>query len=285
MAARVTLLCTESSLLQPTSPFEMRRGKPSAGAGSSPKAGRAKRTMGAAFSKTGRAKPTASAALSSTAPLADFHGLCGNAAAPECPVCLSAPKRGAVLLALCAHPICTECILRHVKIALNENKFPIQCPLKAAETWPTPRALLAASPDDPLRKKLEHTLVSYTPHLTTCPSPRCRAAYDWTKRVEQDGPRFRFRLTCPKCGERVCLRCKDRLHDGLCVGEDDGRMEKQFENLVATRGWRYCPQCGSVVERISGCRFMKCRCGKRFCYTCGNSMFGELGEQCWCEDE
>lgn len=33
--------------------------------------------------------------------------------------------------------------------------------------------------------------------------------------------------------------------------------------------WRQCPSCKNMVERSDGCNYIKCRCGKGFCFQCG----------------
>ncbi|KAG1663531.1 hypothetical protein FOA52_003159 [Chlamydomonas sp. UWO 241] len=40
-------------------------------------------------------------------------------------------------------------------------------------------------------------------------------------------------------------------------------------HLSATQRWKKCPSCCQMVERVSGCNQMSCRCGSSFCYSCG----------------
>lgn len=40
--------------------------------------------------------------------------------------------------------------------------------------------------------------------------------------------------------------------------------------LLAKQGhWKRCPSCRHMVERLTGCNHMVCRCGNAFCYACG----------------
>lgn len=34
--------------------------------------------------------------------------------------------------------------------------------------------------------------------------------------------------------------------------------------------YRRCHQCGIMVEKLSGCDKMTCRCGAKFCFQCGS---------------
>ncbi|KAI8148114.1 hypothetical protein BJV82DRAFT_653997 [Fennellomyces sp. T-0311] len=44
---------------------------------------------------------------------------------------------------------------------------------------------------------------------------------------------------------------------------------KEFVEFALAKNWSRCPNCRHVVERISGCNFIYCRCGANFCYRCG----------------
>jgi hypothetical protein len=39
-----------------------------------------------------------------------------------------------------------------------------------------------------------------------------------------------------------------------------------FLALSAIQGWKQCPKCRYMIERISGCGHMVCRCGASFVY-------------------
>jgi len=48
--------------------------------------------------------------------------------------------------------------------------------------------------------------------------------------------------------------------------------EDQAVAMLGTKeGWKRCPACRMMVQKVWGCNSMRCRCGKRFCYGCGQS--------------
>ncbi|KAF9259004.1 hypothetical protein L218DRAFT_700856 [Marasmius fiardii PR-910] len=78
--------------------------------------------------------------------------------------------------------------------------------------------------------------------------------------------------TCPSCSNSVCLTCREPVHVGECrstsvEGFDDASMA--FRDLAEQREWQSCPGCHHMVEKMSGCNHMVCRCKSEFCYRCG----------------
>jgi hypothetical protein len=82
--------------------------------------------------------------------------------------------------------------------------------------------------------------------------------------------------TCWRCYQRLCLKCGAEAHDGRnCASAHDVR----FEGMVQARdNWVRCPKCKHVLERISGCDHMTCKCGAEFCFCCGSMP--HCGQRC-----
>ena len=58
------------------------------------------------------------------------------------------------------------------------------------------------------------------------------------------------RAVCQKCGERTCVKCKRKAH-----GNDPCPTDKELEKtlkLIKEKGWKKCPKCGRVIERVKG---------------------------------
>lgn len=55
-------------------------------------------------------------------------------------------------------------------------------------------------------------------------------------------------------------------------------LDMAASKLISENGWKVCPRCGAVVERVSGCVHITCMCRAEFCYTCLKSW-----KTCRCE--
>lgn len=73
------------------------------------------------------------------------------------------------------------------------------------------------------------------------------------------------------CGAPLCSKCATLDHPGLtCL--DNQSMQRKGDNVVIElandQGWKQCPNCSNVIDLVSGCNHMTCRCGYGFCYLC-----------------
>ncbi|KAG8897934.1 hypothetical protein FRB99_007781 [Tulasnella sp. 403] len=50
--------------------------------------------------------------------------------------------------------------------------------------------------------------------------------------------------------------------------------EQLLRRTANKNQWRRCPKCKILVERVSGCPHMTCRCGQHFCHLCGADWKG-----------
>ncbi|EFJ51628.1 hypothetical protein VOLCADRAFT_87258 [Volvox carteri f. nagariensis] len=83
--------------------------------------------------------------------------------------------------------------------------------------------------------------------------------------------------TCPACGKGFCPRCRiPGWHKGYSCAQYQALPPEERNpdtaavlRLSAARSWQRCPQCRSLVERAGGCNYIRCRCGRQFCYQCG----------------
>ena len=63
---------------------------------------------------------------------------------------------------------------------------------------------------------------------------------------------------CKKCRNAFCRNCMMLSHPGSC---DDNLLE-------VLKGFKKCPRCGIMIQKISGCNEVRCRCRHQFCYAC-----------------
>ncbi|OQR84839.1 Zinc finger-like protein [Achlya hypogyna] len=121
-----------------------------------------------------------------------------------------------------------------------------------------------------------------------CPNKGCSEIFEM--------PQFRSgneSMDCPMCKKAMCVRCRVAWHDGLNCDQyaemikAGGDIEQaQLMALKEKMDWKQCPKCSMLVERTSGCNFMRCKwfvlvcaskglmstcSGEHFCYACGVS--------------
>eukprot|EP00171_Calliarthron_tuberculosum_P019374 IDg19374t1 len=97
--------------------------------------------------------------------------------------------------------------------------------------------------------------------LRYCSNPACATPFDY----EEGGPGPC--VICPLCDTATCAECIAPWHAKQSCAE--ARPDGALDALAAQRRWRRCPSCTTLVDRVDGCNFVRCRCGTGFCYACG----------------
>lgn len=175
---------------------------------------------------------------------------------------LSAPVDVHRTCAAClAHPVvdgraCAEC---------STGSFCIDCLSSYVQAAVKDRALL------PLRCGETHCR-AVIPSTAVASAVDCELARLYHVAVEDKDHHAR------RVRRRVDTRWSSIAGSGACEGgnahETDGEEEHDESDetvlkLLRDEGWQRCPDCGTGVEKILGCRHIKCVCGGQFCYGCG----------------
>ncbi|KAJ7432895.1 hypothetical protein B0H11DRAFT_2123541 [Mycena galericulata] len=178
------------------------------------------------------------------------------------------------------HAYCVGCLTSYIESKLDpEGKggnsgiivFPIRCP----ECPMT--AFIDGIPDDVAARILgpekmilwdHQKLLNSIPHLY-CPNPKCSAIVQTPE--DNDDPQ----AVCPSCQLLMCVACRVAWHNGescqAALPPDERSPEDRLLlELAKAKDWRRCPNCSSLVELVSGCNHMTCRCGTHFCFKCGS---------------
>jgi hypothetical protein len=96
-------------------------------------------------------------------------------------------------------------------------------------------------------------------------------------------------VVCQSCRKKSCPKCRDEPHVGITCEENERQkkekaekakekaIDDEFKLAAKAMGFKTCPHCLSMCERISGCNFMKCyskACGgkKNFCLLCERAI-------------
>ncbi|KAL4965262.1 uncharacterized protein BDV14DRAFT_200240 [Aspergillus stella-maris] len=170
-----------------------------------------------------------------------------------CTGCTDTYRITKVAILPCSDTYCAACLKRLFDTALkNENKFPPRCcdaiPLKSVRTFLDEETLRKY-----IKRKAEHDAKDRM-YCSGC------SAFICAEYVEGDV------AVCPECGAMTCIACRNKAHENDCP-EDKG--QQALIETAKRKGWRQCWACQSMVERVSGCSAIQCRCGAVFCYVCG----------------
>jgi predicted amidophosphoribosyltransferase len=50
---------------------------------------------------------------------------------------------------------------------------------------------------------------------------------------------------------------------------ENEKVDDKMVEEMKKKGYKKCPWCGRVIDRIEGCNIMACHCQKEFCFNCG----------------
>ncbi|KAJ7770461.1 hypothetical protein B0H16DRAFT_1515548 [Mycena metata] len=180
------------------------------------------------------------------------------------------------------HAYCVGCLISYVESKLDpEGKggnsgvvvFPIRCPecpiTEFIDGIPDEIAARVLGPEKMVLWD-HQKLLNSIPHMY-CPNPKCSAIVQTPE--DSTDPQ----AVCPSCQLLMCVACRVAWHSDVSCEEyqalppDERSPEDRllFE-LAKAKHWRRCPNCSSLVELVSGCNHMTCRCGTHFCYRCSS---------------
>ncbi|GMI97888.1 hypothetical protein HRI_003458100 [Hibiscus trionum] len=172
----------------------------------------------------------------------------------------------------CSHIYCLECIVNYIKSKIDDNVCLIKCPESNCEGVLDPeycREILPRGLFNRWGKALCESAFLGSEKLY-CPYQYCSAL------LINDGGRVIEKFKCPFCKRAFCVQCKVAWHSGMSCRRFQ-KLERLgpdalFADLAKRKSWRQCPHCSNYVAKSFGCNYIKCRCGKDFCYYCGSSL-------------
>lgn len=163
----------------------------------------------------------------------------------ECVACNETHPPSGMINCTCGHRYCHDCAIEVVRSSLTDvNLFPPQCcgvPMQLETKWPFMDADMWSRVR---QRKIEITVSA----PTYCSGPRCSRLLLPAEIQNSVG-------TCPDCHRRTCLKCKERMHQGECLGGLFGHGN--VAALMTDKGWQRCPSCGHGIERTDGCPHMR----------------------------
>ncbi|KAG6528317.1 E3 ubiquitin-protein ligase RNF144A-like [Zingiber officinale] len=203
----------------------------------------------------------------------------------SCTICMdSKPLHQFMEISSCHHSFCLSCINRYVESKLDENTAMIRCPEPGCrEGALEPLSCQWWLHGSTFERWCSILCLSMVKAKVYCPYTDCSGM------MEADGHEALREAECGHCRRMFCTRCRVPWHQGRVCGDSQEAIEEEekdvlLRELAAKLKWQRCPQCRIMVERIEGCRFMKCRCDCCFCYICASPMSQE-DQYCYnCKD-
>lgn len=192
----------------------------------------------------------------------------------------------------CDHRYCRECMSNYLTLAIDEARVTendIACP-ECMNPIETPIVLNLVDKKTYLKFE-KFRLRGYTPVekenivFYKCEGRDCEYFEILDEKVES--------FKCPLCGEIKCPKCRDEPHRGitceanfqkkkeeqekLAKAAKDKQLDDEFMLAAKAMGFKTCPHCKSMCEKISGCKFMKCfsplcKGKKNFCLLCEKAI-------------
>ena len=161
----------------------------------------------------------------------------------KCFICLDSKLPAELVVLNCLHGYCRDCTNDKFEVASNDPlSFPPCCCGEAIALNLFQPFLRPEVVDHFKRKEVEYN----TKNPIYCHISKCHKLIP-SDNIEAD------RATCLSCGEMTCTICKSGVHDGDCP--DDPALGP----LMATatkEGWKVCPSCHRLIDRIAGCNHM-----------------------------
>ncbi|KZS89201.1 hypothetical protein SISNIDRAFT_527498, partial [Sistotremastrum niveocremeum HHB9708] len=214
------------------------------------------------------------------------------------------PSSNIITIPGCLHVLCKSCTKTYLISKLDEGRFPVICPICQVDDLYEQHCTSPLSPsffelnelmgmvvigrdiavglvDKAHIEKWDALEVGQVSVEIKCDKCNRSGLVD---RQEYLSAQF---IHCPlgrlssntgssECSNVWCKLCLKPISiiDGVTQDHScDGSLE--LEALAKARGWKPCPGCGMMIDRIVGCNHIACQspgCNTHFCYVCGKMI-------------
>ena len=176
-----------------------------------------------------------------------------------CRICMESKATADILvLAVCNHAVCKNCLMDFCAQKVAERTLIIQCPYFQCHVELEDSVLLLCLSTEQMEKLQRFRWMAEmerNPALRWCPQPNCEGHV----LVSSNGAAT---VVCSICEFRFCPQCLEACHEPASC-------------TVMTMGTaKFCPRCRVKVERAAGCSHMQCpHCSYQWCWLCGEPYF------------
>lgn len=200
----------------------------------------------------------------------------------KCPICLRWHSKFAdyVITLHCGHMMHRNCARHCAKADMSYIHTLPRCPECSANGKITliTEQQIASLADDKLTQMYNKLIIERKYqgkiNIFQCPTPDCLQLAELSKDTN--------RFNCNSCGSSYCTKCQRHYHPNESCDEygkreckDEIENEQKLKELARKNGWKSCPNCGTMIERVYGCFHMKCpnpSCQTHYCDMCGKGL-------------
>ena len=164
----------------------------------------------------------------------------------NCQICCENKIEDDFLKLVCEHSFCRECLRKNLEEKINNGSSDLRCPdISCGKAFNSYQ----------LKEVLSQEFIN---------------RYDNLLRLALRGDPAEDTITLnPNTQERTISYPPKSMK----------QRDEDFENYIIGLGWKRCPGCDCVIEKIDkgGCNYIKCesmKCAKKitFCYICGEKI-------------
>ncbi|VFR02736.1 unnamed protein product [Cuscuta campestris] len=179
---------------------------------------------------------------------------------------------------VCHHVFCATCMTTYVATKIRQNIVKVTCPTPKCPSELKPRHLQTILPREVIDRwetaRCESIIAES--QKTYCPFKDCSVL------LVDDGGEVVTSAECPSCHRLFCAQFRVPWHGMMTCREfqrkknmnkNEQDLDNKFFKLAEKKKWQKCPKCKMFVQRRSGCEHIKCRCGRSFCYHCGDKWY------------
>lgn len=161
----------------------------------------------------------------------------------ECPVCLEYVRRERMTqVDTCGCRYCGSCIKHTFMAALDKTSFPARCCGRMLDVDVFQNTLPARIVRKYRKMVDEHSDSS----PLYCAASTCREFISSTVLRGKFG-------SCASCHTQTCRECNKLKADHIGCYSICAAGEAELDELAREEGWKRCPKCAVMIEKLSGC--------------------------------
>jgi len=164
---------------------------------------------------------------------------------------------------VCGHTFHQNCLENYLVQKINNKEFPLKCPKKYCSNKLRLVDVMDFLPVDMQEKFVSISLKAYVEandDICCCPTAGCNYAFFKTYRPG--------RFKCSLCKHVYCMSCHSEWHQGLSCEQYQKTHANQRKEEQHSK-FKQCPACQLTTYKTSQSDQLKCQCGTKFCYSCG----------------